>query len=275
MRIAFASDWHLDFTDELERWVIAQIVDAGVPLLFGGDLSVATSYENHLKYIAEVLPVPIYTVFGNHDFYYGSFSEQHYHRKEAQKNSSPANVTSLDYTGFIQLADGVYVVGESGWYGARDEGRPPEFYPSPNNAMNDWEHIREFQSKRGTDIYDLCRNLAYEAAMNLNGKLVHSLPTDAKSVIILTHVPPFIEAIRKIDALTPFYHNATVGTVIEGVAKHHPDTHFTVLCGHTHREKLFRRNNVSCYVTHASYGESNVKFLERQGDGSFIPVSAK
>jgi Icc protein len=75
MKIAFCSDWHLNFADksrknELANKIIASNCDL---VLVAGDIAESNSLENELAYIIKRYEKPTYFVLGNHDYYRGSF----------------------------------------------------------------------------------------------------------------------------------------------------------------------------------------------------------
>ena len=83
-----------------------------------------------------------------------------------------------------------------------------------------------------------------------------------RQVIVLTHVPPFPEAVRRENhadtaALLPGYCCGAVGELLRRVAADHPDTAFTVLSGHTHGEaRATILPNLVVHTGAASYGLS-------------------
>ena len=117
--VAWLTDPHFNFikprevTDFLER-VAATEADA---VLIGGDIGEAQSLVGYLRQIAATLPVPVYFVLGNHDFYYGSIREV---RQQVVELCS--QVPNLHWLGDGQIAElgpRTGLVGHDGWADAR------------------------------------------------------------------------------------------------------------------------------------------------------------
>lgn len=69
--------------------------------------------------------------------------------------------------------------------------------------------------------------------------------TDARELIVLTHVPPFPEACwyegkQSSPDWLPWFTCVAVGDVLREHARAHPQTSITVLCGHTHGRGEYR-----------------------------------
>ena len=73
MRVAWATDVHLNFVDEAgSRDFADSIADSNADaLLLGGDITEAPSLAGTLESLASAIDRPIYFVLGNHDYYEG------------------------------------------------------------------------------------------------------------------------------------------------------------------------------------------------------------
>ncbi len=85
-----------------------------------------------------------------------------------------------------------------------------------------------------------------------------------KQVIVVTHVPPFIEAawhegnLSEADYL-PHFSNPSLGEVIKKHALSYPKKKITVLCGHTHSGGVLQiLPNLTIYAGTAEYRDPNI-----------------
>jgi hypothetical protein len=85
-----------------------------------------------------------------------------------------------------------------------------------------------------------------------------------KSIVVLTHVPPFVEACtykgRPSDKeFLPYFSSKMMGDTLLRAAKSFPDVHFTVLAGHTHGVGNIRMDNITVVVGGAEYKNPEVQ----------------
>lgn len=144
-KLVFLTDPHLNFIigkDKspklFEKFIdnISKHNPDGV--LITGDISEASTIKEHLILLADNIPVPIYFVLGNHDFYYGSIQET---RKVCRELMSVyPNLFYLSSVGRVPLTEKTMLVGHDGWY----DGLYSQF--SENSViMNDFYIIKEFK----------------------------------------------------------------------------------------------------------------------------------
>jgi len=76
MRLAWLTDIHLNFLDDLEpEQSLETIADKADAFAITGDIGESPDITGYLKLMESILRKPIYFVLGNHDFYRGSIAE--------------------------------------------------------------------------------------------------------------------------------------------------------------------------------------------------------
>ena len=204
--------------------------------LISGDISLATSLEEHLIDLESRLKMPIYFVLGNHDFWGGSFNSiRNLCSKITRESEYLRYLTVMNYT---QLAPSVALVGHDGWYdGLNGDPRVTNF------IMNDWTHITDFVRATRLDgsidlnkILSISRQQARSAANHLAMSIKSAITQkNVKKIIVLTHVPPFLNPHgRNEPELNLWYSSKTLGDMLFSAAAAYPDVTFKVLCGHVH-----------------------------------------
>ena len=233
MKLAWATDIHLDFLDEagLEAFTSELEKAPADAFLIGGDIAKAGSVERHLRSIQTRLLRPVYFVLGNHDFYVGSIAKVRAAMKALSAKST--QLKWLPEAGIVRLTPTTALVGHDGWgdarFGAVD---------TTPVRLNDFVMIEELSSLSREKRNERLRALGDEAAAHLRSVLPKALETYPE-VVVLTHVPPFREACwheGKIsdDDWLPYFTCKATGEALLEAAKARPDRKITVLCGHTH-----------------------------------------
>ena len=203
----------------------------------------------------QALGVPLYFVLGNHDFYRSSFEDAHERMSEF---SQPSRVW-LTHAGAQLLTADTALIGDDGWA----DGRLGDYFNS-NVMLNDYLLIREFIGLSPPARFRLLNQLGDEAAARITIKLQQAC-AQRKRVILLTHVPPFLEACwhegRHSDPnWLPHFASKSFGDAIVSVMDEHPDCHVTVLCGHTHSSGVVQmRPNVLVKTGAAVYRQPAVQ----------------
>jgi 3',5'-cyclic-AMP phosphodiesterase len=279
MRLAWATDIHLDFVHEgTAARFCEEIAAARVErLLLGGDIAVASNLEEWLTFLDDHLEVPIDFVLGNHDYYGGDFDTV---RKVAESRSSPT-LAWLPRSGVVPLDGSAALVGHGGW----GDGRCGDFQGS-QVVLTDYVSIidlvragQELPQEPGTPA---CYPAFFEdknALAQLLGKLgdeaaetVRPALEDAanryEQVIFLTHVPPFREAcwhegkISGEDWLPGFTCRA-MGDLLLEVAAAHLKCEILVLCGHSHGSGECKPlPNLEVWTQGAKYGMPSFRVIE-------------
>jgi 3',5'-cyclic-AMP phosphodiesterase len=268
MRLAWATDFHLDHASESARRQFCQAVkEQADALLVTGDIAESTFLVHFLTTMATLVERPVYFVLGNHDFYRGSIVSTR------RRVSDVANerLVYLSQSGVMELTPATGLVGHDGWA----DGRLGDLEGS-QVILNDFLLIDELRYWRNSQTLDkpalrtALQALGDEAAEHLKQVLP---PAAARysHVLIATHVPPFLEATwhqgrPSNDDFLPYFACKAVGDVLLDVAQAHPACQFLVLCGHTHGGGEFQaRENLRVVTGPAQYGKpviQNVLLIE-------------
>jgi len=263
MRFVLGSDLHLDHLSPEERKeffgrVTASCDDPDTVLLVTGDITSQKTLFEHIDGLAQSSRGRMLYVLGNHDYWGGSF---------AQANTTlrphgmvDGHAVFMDLVDRVQLESDLCVVGESGWYDGRNgwQGRP-------KFIMNDWFYITEYRNNRTYSEKAFSEIIADARAAILEKKLQAALAAGNKRIIVLTHVPPWVETCRHLgrpsdQKALPWFSSQVMADTIDQVAKENPDVMFEVLCGHTHDGfKHHRDSNLHVHVSGAAYGAPYVR----------------
>jgi len=248
MRVAWATDIHLDFLGDEQVRAFAAALGEGEPdaVVLSGDLSHAELLEHHLRLLIGVLQCPVYFVLGNHD-YYGS-SIVAVRTAVVELCARRGRLRWLPACGVVALSQQTAMIGVDGWADAR-LGDPA----GTTVVLNDFFHIAELSATldprvraapallRGSDRGPLHAALQAQGAAEAarcDELLTAALASHAQ-VLVVTHVPPFAEACwhegRLSDAnWLPYFSCHALGEVLRAQARRHPQRRITVICGHTH-----------------------------------------
>ena len=241
MRIAWATDLHLDSVGltEVERFCADVRQSRATAMLISGDIAESSSLVKWLEFLDSRLKMPIYFVLGNHD-YYGSDIKS---MQNAMRQLTSERLLYLPQVGPVQLSEKVSLVGHDGWGDCRigdhesfeiltDYFAIQDLRKTVNHeALQAGEFERENLRKKLGKLGD-------EAAEKLRPHLINATKK-GESVLVLTHVPPFRESCWHNGSISeetwlPGFTCKAVGDLLTSVAQNHPDTSYTVLCGHTH-----------------------------------------
>ncbi len=252
--LGWITDPHFNF---LKRDKFAEFVDELVAapieaLLLGGDLAEALSVIPFLTTLDVRLPYPIYFVLGNHDYYHGSIA--HTRKAVARWVQDSARTKWLAQSDVLPLTESTALVGHGGW----GDGRAGDFANSPI-MLNDYRYIKELVEWDRAALGERLAALGDEAADHLEKALSAALPRFSE-VLVLTHVPPFVEACWHEGQISdtqwsPHFTCLATGRVLLAAADAHPDHRIHVLCGHTHGEGHAQlRPNLTVSTGGAQYG---------------------
>lgn len=259
MRAAWVTDIHLNFlnAEQVEAFCAAIRAENPDIVLLGGDIAEADTVEWYLKVMAADIGRPIYFVLGNHDFYQGSIPAV---RKVMDGLCrAESRLTYLSHVGCVPLTEDTGLIGVDGW----GDGRLGD-YAGSTVRLNDHLLIRELSGLDRDELLARLNRLGDEAADHL--RVVLPLALDAhERVILLTHVPPFVEACwhegKTSDGnWAPFFTCKAVGDVLLETMPKRPDRQLTVLCGHSHgagRAQLLP--NLEVLTGRAEYGAPEIQ----------------
>lgn len=272
-RFAWCTDIHLDNVDSDEIRALCSRIAAtrAQGLLLTGDISTGPGVVDHLRELRSELGLPIYFVAGNHDYYGTSV---HNGRQALHGLDPDAGLRYMSGSPHLGLTEATALVGHDGWYDCRNGDMDMTDF-----VMTDWREIAEFAAGwvfppgiygsggdpgRFTDhIVRTARGLAQEGAAHVAAGIESACAAGHKNVLVLTHFPPFVEAVRGRSAKPghlPWYSSRTMGETLLRAAADHPRNQFTVLCGHTHARWSGRlRPNLTCHVGGAAYGSPAVQ----------------
>lgn len=269
MRLIWMTDIHLNFVsskdvNDLVKSIVAETADA---VLIGGDIAEADSLDDRLIELSNGIQIPLYFVLGNHDYYRSSITQVR--NAMLRLSQRVPNLTWLPQAGVVQLTKDTALIGHGGW----GDGRAGEYRSSI--LLNDFFLIDELQVTHGSLDPDpetvLCdslqvtlQKLGDEAAEHFRVHLTSALETSCH-VVLLTHVPPFIETCWhnggiSDDYWAPHFTCQAVGAVLREIMSSHEQQQLTVLCGHTHSSGLVQiLPNLKVVTGEAVYGEPCVQ----------------
>ena len=248
MRLAWASDLHLDFAGAAasERFYQSVIEARSDCLVITGDIGEADTWKRHLDIVEKRIQKPVYFVLGNHDYYRSTIAEV---RKRAA-----ASVGWLVKRGAMLLSPTVALLGHDGW----GDGRLGD-YAKSNVMLNDYLLIGELVHPNRFVRQRVLEALGDEAADHFR-QWIPLAAQRSKRIFIATHVPPFRDACwhegrTSDDNWLPHFSCAAAGDALLAAADEFTDVEFTVLCGHTHGAGYVRmRPNIEVYTGGAVYG---------------------
>ena len=252
MRLAWATDIHLNFVDEagLDRFIDALRAEQPDAAVITGDIGEANDWFTFVDLIEDRLGKPVWFVLGNHDFYRGSI-------KAAREKAR--GMRWLVARSVIALNDRTGLVGHDGW----GDARLGNFRSSPV-FLNDFLLIAELVHPMNSVRVERLRQLGDEAAAHFRDVLPIALSRFDR-VMVATHVPPFRgaawhEGKSSDDDWLPYYSCQAVGDALLEAADANPLKQITVLCGHTHGGGYFQpRANLEVYTGPAEYGAPGVQ----------------
>ena len=259
MRLAWLTDIHLNFLDEVERkrfWETAS--EQADAFAITGDIAESPSIIDCLKEMEEILRRPIYFVLGNHDFYRGSISET---RDEVTRLAEQSEfLVYMTAVTVVELSPRTALIGHDGWADAR----LGDFHTS-DVFLNDYVAIKELRKWKGEfgidkpALEEALQRLGDEAAHHFQDVLQQAVANHS-SVIALTHVPPFKAAAwydgrHSDDNWLPHFACKATGDALGSVMASEPQTRLLVLCGHTHGQgEVQISENLQVLTGEAEYG---------------------
>jgi predicted MPP superfamily phosphohydrolase len=264
MRLAWATDVHLNFLTSVERRPFLESINGQADaLVVTGDIGESNNLGEILHQMNLVLDMPVYFVLGNHDFYRGSVASTRADVGEMIRGSE--KLVYLTQVGVVELTPSTALVGHDGWADARlGDVEGSEVILNDFLLIEELRHWRDHFTLDKPALRAALQALGDEAA----GHLKRILPSAAKQhpqVIVATHVPPFREAAwyrgrPSGDDYLPFFSCKAVGDVLLEVAQSHPACQLLVLCGHTHGGGEVRvQENLQVLTGEAEYGEPRIE----------------
>jgi predicted phosphodiesterase len=261
MKIVWLTDVHLEWLNQKSRRSFFAAIAEERPecILVGGDICNPEDLESWLLKLQKKVPVPIYFVLGNHDYYGASICEVRESARRITKDHD--EIWWLPATGAVAFSDDVGLVGHGCW----GDGGAGSFFNSPL-SLNDFRYIKELSGLSKQGQLEQIRQLGAEAADYL-AKYLAEAATRFGKVIVLTHVPPFPEAClylgKPSEEGLPFFCAQAAGDALKAVAANNPETQFLVLSGHTHDAADVQvAENLRSIVADAEYGRPTCRIIE-------------
>jgi predicted MPP superfamily phosphohydrolase len=250
--LSLADSVRKEVPERLARKVRLEHPDVTV-VVVTGDIAESDSFGKLIELFAEELDRPVYFVLGNHDFSHSSFAQV---RQEAARMNGRARWLVSERR--VNLAPGVVLVGQDGWYDARN-GKARGALEPDASTISDFFGRRW---RRGDMMFSAaCRRIADECATEAYKLILEGLKDQPKQIIFATHVPPFAEAAwhegkLSDDSWLPWMSSHVMGKMLSVLAQEYSTTDFLVLCGHTHGSGEYRaRPNLLVRTGKAKYGE--------------------
>lgn len=270
MKVVWTTDTHFDHLkpEQVEQACHEMCALKPEAIFITGDVSEARLLVLHLTIVDKSVDVPVYFVLGNHDFYHGSIGEVREQVRQVCFNSKHLRYLTLE-TQPVEIKPGTFLMGHDGWYDFRHGlGIPQKF------IMSDWIYTDDFAMTvqrfggqyfvDGPKIIEICQNLAQQAVSHID-RIAPQIP-DAKQLVFLTHVPPFLKASRhegkqSEPAAASVFSCKIIGEKLIEIANRFNNIH--VFAGHTHSKADIKiGHNITCQVQKANYGEIRYKLIE-------------
>jgi 3',5'-cyclic AMP phosphodiesterase CpdA len=270
MRLAWATDIHLDHADEAARRKFFQSVNAQADaLVVTGDIAESHILGTALSALAEQTGQQVYFVLGNHDFYRGSVAGTR--SAVAEITSRSQNLIYLTQTGVVELTPHTGLVGHDGWADGRlGDLDGSEVILNDFLLIDELKHWRDHHTLDKPALRRALGALGDEAAGYLKGVLAAAAEQYPK-VIVATHIPPFREAAcyrgrTCADDFLPFLSCKAVGDVLLETARSYPGCQILVLCGHTHGGgEIQVLDNLRVVTGPAEYGRPEIQQILQVG----------
>lgn len=221
-------------------------------ILFTGDISNGVMLMPVLKMFAQ-LGIPCYMVLGNHEYFWSSRDKIHAKmRKLCEKY--PYMVWLEEQEEPVRLDEEICLIGTGGWFdGAQGDTKWL-------NWKADWWIIKEFRKLGSLEKkLEFSRQLAQESCEKVERRLRKAIEQDYKTIYLLSHIPPWIEATRDQGTIMerywlPYNTNIRLGETIEKVMADYKKRRVVVLSGHTHHPIYIRvSRNIECQVGASNY----------------------
>ncbi len=269
MKLAWLTDVHLNFVeDEYRHASLVETIEShrADAVLIGGDIAEAPDFSEYLERLAAGISAPIYFVLGNHDYYKGSVANVRQLASSLTRGSD--QLGWLPERKVVTLSEQTSLVGHGGW----GDARVGDFLQS-EVVLNDYFLIEDLHRMHDYPengpvlterLMGKLHELGDEAAGHFRAVLAQAMQA-SRHVIVLTHVPPFLEACWHEGELSdlnwvPHFVCEAVGAELKAVMKEHPDHRMTVLCGHTHSSGHARiLDNLEVFTGGATYGDPQIE----------------
>jgi 3',5'-cyclic-AMP phosphodiesterase len=258
MKIAWLTDIHLEFpeAETLNRFYRKLEKTVADTILISGDIGQAPTVMEYLRELQIAAKCPVYFVFGNHDYYYGTIASM---RGQALRKYSSGSIRWLSASGIVPLTKGICCIGHDGW----GDGRNGD-YAGSGVRLNDFKLISELAGLPRDIRRQKLMALGDEAAAHIKNLLPVAF-SDFHHVIVVTHIPPFPESAWWMGKTStpdwqPFFSCKAIGDVLLEFMRKNPEKQMTVLCGHTHGSGIAQiLPNLLVHTGGAQYGHPKIQ----------------
>lgn len=252
-KILWITDTHMNNMFPWQRYAFIHQLEREEPkaIFLTGDISNGLFLTYDLKLLAKI-GVPIYFVMGNHDRHWSSFEK--ITAKVRQLCQNFHNLIWMENQEVIELDEEIAVVGAEDWYSG-DLGDTKWL-----KYTLDWLLIKEFRKMSNLEErIEAFRKLADQGVANIERKLDKALGLGYKTIYVLLHFPPWLEATRDEGTILgkfwlPYNTNIRMGKMIERVMEGNKKRRICVLTGHTHTPLYMRvSRSIDCQVGAGRY----------------------
>ena len=262
MKLDWITDPHLDHlkdTSQLIKFANTLNNRDSDGLIITGDIGESHNVCDLLGIMSGAYQRPIYFVLGNHD-YYGDWMAVTRAKVQDTCASVPNGILNwMPLAGPIALTQDTSIVGHGGFYDGRSG-----LGPRTNTMMTDFGErgifdLAEAAAYGRDSLFGALFQLGQSSADFLEQQIYAAIETQARRILILTHVPPFKEAsyfrgFPSKPQFAPFYVNQSMGEMLLRVAAEYPNIMFEVYAGHTHGDHHYEATkNLTVSVGSAWY----------------------
>ena len=265
MKLAWLTDIHLNFLHhENGSRIFGQAVREEIDCdacVITGDIAEGNSLQYCLSEFKAGFEKPVYFVLGNHDFYNRSFKEVEDNVKK-YLHKPDKGLVWLRISDPIKLNNNTCLVGCCGFY----DGLAGNSFMS-HVGMMDWDVIKDFAGKKRKDLLGAIKNKSHNLAIKAELNLEKACKAGYDNILFATHYPPFPEACwhmgkQSDENWLPWFTSVMMGNILAKIALKYPKKQFTVLCGHTHSEGIYKHfDNLIVYTGKAVYYKPNVHMV--------------
>lgn len=233
-------------------------------LLVTGDIAESNTIYDYLGILSGAYQRPVYFVLGNHDYYRGWIDSTRESVRRVCRAVPKGILNWMPDAGPIMLDKQTAIVGHGGFYDGQ-EGEPGlQMQMSDFHLPHGVHDLIQEISYGSRYLFDKLRELGNEGAESIAEQTRRARYEGAERVLILTHVPPFLEASYfrgkpSSDKAAPFYVNRCLGMALLELAHQFPTMQFEVFAGHTHgKREYWPTENMVVRVGSARYGRQPV-----------------
>ncbi len=253
MKVAWLSDLHLNHADDATREALyAEVRDTGAALaVLSGDLAESPELAQQLAALRDGIGCPLAFVLGNHDVYAGSIRETQ--ALARRLTAARDGLAWLPATGILRAGERTAIVGHDGFPDGRaGAGAASQVTLTDDHVIDELVGDAAHRARAMAELAEASAAWAREVVPQAWSRFEH--------VVFVTHVPPFLEAVRtwperELDQWLPRLVSPTLGAALLALAHERPDRRMTVLCGHSHHEmRCAPAPNLEVFVAGAKYG---------------------